>query len=316
MKSEYIPLDDPRVVFTSCVPGKIFNEQGTTVTERLPYKHTVNDIGAHQEPRMPSVFAPIKTFNMGPGDFAEILVRDIPLIGFVLELAEHHYDVDLYIDNEKIYGEFYCISTYMPSSDGFGKIHWLMIDRGEHKVRIEVGEKYNRMLDISGTKPTHTCINGFLLMGDIVFPPPIYNTWMYGQDKLPGDWLNGHSSLCEATVAPGGHLYLMDLYGQGSLETLAFQVDQPVVVEVIDGGTRQKEFDRDFPSWIRRIDLTGNPVSSRSVAEILKMEDGGYTFDLKKPAHFGSRLIVRLFNPQSTGATIEGFYMEGTMRCM
>ena len=316
MKSEYIPLDDPRVVFTSCVPGKIFNEQGTTVTERLPYKHTVNDIGAHQEPRMPSVFAPIKTFNMGPGDFAEILVRDIPLIGFVLELAEHHYDVDLYIDNEKIYGEFYCISTYMPASDGFGKIHWLMMDRGEHKVRIEIANKYNRMLDVSGTKPTHACINGFLVMEDIVFPPPVYNTWMYGQDDLPVLWANGKGSLCEGTVAPGGYLYLMDLYGQGSLETLTFQVNQSVVVEIIDGGVRQKELDLDFPSWIRRIDLAGHPVSSRAVAEILEVPDGGYTFELKKSARFGSRLIVRLFNTESTAATIEGFYMEGTMRCM
>lgn len=133
---------------------------------------------------------------------------------------------------------------------------------------------------------------------------------------MPGDWADGTSSLSENIVQSKNYLYLMDLYGQGSLETLSFQVNRSVIVEVIDGGIRQKEYNRDFPSWIRRIDSSANPASARSVAEIIILPDGGYIFGLKKLARFGSRLIVRLFNPQLVEARVGGFYLEGTLRCM
>ncbi|RMF81589.1 MAG: hypothetical protein D6737_04615, partial [Chloroflexi bacterium] len=223
MNSEYIPLNHPRVNLSSSHPGRIYTQDGPTTSERIPYPHTMQPDGRHQEPRMASVNAPISTWNLAPGDFAEIEVEDTPLIGIALELAEHHYDVDLFIDGEKIYGEFYCVSTYLPSSDGFGKVHWLMLDRNKHSVRLEVSEKYNRMLEVTHTKPVHACINGFVLMPQIAYPPPVYNTWMFTQDALPGDPRNAKGSLQENSIAAGDYLYLMDLYGQGTLETLTFR---------------------------------------------------------------------------------------------
>ena len=81
MLSEYISLNDPRVIFRIPLRRAKFSRMGATITEQQPYRCTVNTIGAHREPRMPSVMTPIRTFNMGPADFAEISVRDTPLNG-------------------------------------------------------------------------------------------------------------------------------------------------------------------------------------------------------------------------------------------
>jgi hypothetical protein len=333
MKAEYIMMDDPRVTFKSTRIGKVFSPEGNkseTVGDMV-FRYTESPDGIHQEPRMAAVMSPIKSFNWHPGDYAEIEIEDTPLLGITLEPAEHHYDMDLYIDGEKIYGEFYCISAYHPSSDGFGKIHWIMLDRGKHTVRVEVSDKYNRMLDLTGTTPNHACLSGFILNPDMVFPPPVYSNWMFTQETRPspirlalireGDHLEDpikEGYLQVDTIPAGGQLYLMDLYGQGSLDVLTFDVDGPVVLEIIDGGVAQPEYPNDFPSWIRRLDL-GKPNSGsvRAILDVSQSADSGsLRVMMQKDALFGSRLIIRLVNRSDEDRRISELYMEGTIRVM
>lgn len=318
MRGEYIPLDDPRVRFDSSRLGRVYTLDGPESTPQHPYPHTIHRSGLHQEPRMTSVFAPIKTWNLNAGDWCEIEVENVPLLGIAIELAEHHWDCDLFVDGEKIYGEFQCISTYMPSSDGFGYVHWIMLDRGKHRVRLIVSEKRNRMLDACQIEANHACINGFVLMRDLTFPPPVYNSWMFTQDELPGDPRNAKGSLRQTSILAGGYLYLMDLYGHGRLETLTFRLTSPLVLEVIDGGIAQPEFQRDFPSWLRRIDLAKelNGTIKTTVVDVAEKNDGLFHTIQIKPISFGSRLIVRLHNPFEEAHKISDMYMEGTLRCM
>ena len=331
MKAEYILMDDPRVKLRSTRKGRVYSPAGETAEQvgEMVFRYTENPDGVHQDPRMTAVFSAIKSFGLHPGDFAEVTIEDIALLGIALEPAEHHFDIDLYLDGEKIYGEFYCISAYHPSSDGFGKIHWLMLDRGKHLVRLQVSEKYNRMLELTGTTPNHACLSGFILSPDLTFPPPVYTTWMFSQEPRPspirlmlarpGDYLAGplHEGYLQVdTIRAGDELFLMDLFGQGTLDILAFQVDGPVVLEVIDGGVAQPEYPNDFPSWIRRLDLAR--PSSGPVRAILDVEqtESLLQVNMKKGLRFGTRLLVRLVNSGSQDRQISDLYMEGTLRCM
>lgn len=262
MRSEYIPLDDPRVRMHCTRDGHIYHQNGEhqVVDGRLTYRFSKDPNGLHQEPRMTAVLAPIRTWNLNTGDWVEIDVADVAVLGIAMELAEHHWDVDLVIDGIYIYGAWYTVPTYLPANDGYGYIHWVMLDRGQHTIRLEINNRYNRMLDVSQLQPSHTCINGFILLDDFMLPPPLYHTWMFSQDQMPTfttDFLPGSAKgrLEDDVVPAGGSLYLMDLLGRGTLEELTFELDNPVALEIIDGGIAQTEFPRDFPAWIRRVDL-------------------------------------------------------------
>ncbi len=141
---------------------------------------------------------------------------------------------------------------------------------------------------------------------------------MFSQDEFPKDIRGRCSSLEDNIVPAGGYLYLMDLYGHGTLDSLSFNIDHPVVLELLDGGAAQEEFQVDFPSWIRRVDL-GNTTSGalKTVVKATKLKDGsGMNVLITKPAKFGSRLIVRLFNQDSLDHKVSQLYMEGTLKCI
>jgi len=318
MKSTYIHLDDPRVTLKATRPGRVFSLEGKSRSEDYPFPHTEHENGFHLEPRMTSVFAPPKSFNLNPGDFAKITVEHTPLVGIVLEAADHHYDLKVLIDGRDIYQEFHCLSTYLPSSDGFGKVHWLLLDRGKHDLELIVTSQHNRMLDASGISPSHACISGFLLMPEIQFPPPVYHNWMYTQDPIPPDTRGRISSFNNNLIPAHGSCYLMDLIGQGSLDTLVFQVDHPVVLEIMDGGSAQPEYPHDFPSWIRRCDLSN--TESGALSSVISITQSGGSNSLQvvqsKPVSFASRLIVRLQNPGDQDCRVSNLYMEGKYRCV
>lgn len=318
MKSAYIPLDNPRVTLQSSRPGRVYSVDGAESTQDYPFPHTSYPNGFHLEPRMTSVFAVPKSFNLNPGDYASFRVEDTPLLGIVLELADHHYDLQLKIDDVDPYQAFSCLSSYLPSSDGFGYVHWLLLDRDEHEITLCVSDQHNRMLDASGIQPSHACLSGFVTMDEINFPPPVYHTWMYSQDPLPPDPRGRVSSLGRKTIPAEDSLYLMDLYGQGTLETLVFTVDRPVILEIMDGGAAQPEYPHDFPSWIRRSDLS-QPESGTmaSVVETSSRKNlPGLQASIQRPLHFASRLIVRLTNTSRQDASLSNLYMEGTQRCL
>ena len=303
--------------------GHVYHQHGSHRVEDgdRTYFFDKYENGLHQEPRMTAVLAPVRTWNLNKGDWVEIEVDDIAVLGISMELAEHHWDVDLIIDGEKIYGAWYTVPTYLPANDGFGYIHWVMISRGHHQVRLEITGQYNRMLDVSQLEPTHACINGFILLKELNLPPPLYHTWMFSQDKMPTfttDFLPGSAKgrLEENIVPTGGSLYLMDLLGRGSLEELTFELDNPVALEIIDGGIAQTEFPRDFPAWIRRVDLSNKNSGALSTVFDLKDDSNGLKLTMKKRALFGHRLIVRLVNTGPNDCNINNFYMEGTMKCM
>ncbi len=285
------------------------------------YHFTKHANGLHQEPRMTAVYTPIRTWNLNKGDWAELDIEDVPLIGIAMELAEHHWDVDLFIDGDKSYGAWYSIPTYLPANDGYGYVHWLMMPRGKHTLRLEVSDRYNRMLDVSRLDVSHACINGFILMDNITLPPPLYHSWMFSQDEMPTfttDFLPGSAKgrLEETIIPAGGSLYLMDLLGRGTLDELTFEVDHPVALEIIDGGIAQSEFPRDFPAWIRRIDLANLESGALATVFKVKRNSNGIKVVMKRPSQFGHRLMVRLVNLDKHDHQINNFYMEGTMKCM
>ena len=316
MKSTYITLDDPRVILKSTRSGRVFSQSGKSQTEDYPFPHTEYKNGFHLEPRMGSVFAPPKSFNLNPGDFAKITIEETPMVGIALEVADHHFDLKVIVDGQDIYQDFHCLSTYLPSSDGFGKIHWLILDRGKHEIEILVTSQHNRMLDASGISPSHACISGFLLLPEIHFPPPVYHNWMYTQDPLPPDTRGRVSSFSNDLIPAQGSCFLMDLIGQGSLDTLVFDIDHPVVLEIMDGGSAQPEYPHDFPSWIRRCDLS-NPLSGAlsSVLSLIQAESSNsMRVVLSMPVSFASRLIVRLQNRGDQDLHVRNLYMEGKYR--
>jgi hypothetical protein len=318
MKSSYITLDDPRVTLSSSRVGRVYRLDGKEKSPEYPYTHTSCPNGFHLEPRMSSVFVPPKCFNLNPGDFASIVVEGIPLLGIVIEVADHHYDMELLIDGLDVYEGFYCLSAYLPSSDGLGRIHWMMLDGGKHEIMVRVSDQYNRMLDASGIQPSHACISGFLLLDEISFPPPQYHQWMYTQHPLPPDPRGRISSFSSGLVPAGETCFLMDLLGHGSLETLTFQVDQPLLLEIMDGGTAQEEYPHDFPSWIRRVPLGEKDQGALAgTMDIIALPAGaGMLVSMKKPLKFASRLIVRLQNPASQDISLGGLYLEGTYQCI
>lgn len=303
--------------------GHIYHQNGAhqVVDGRLTYRFSEDPNGLHQEPRMTAVLTPIHTWNLNKGDWVEIDVEDIAVLGIAMELAEHHWDVDLVIDGVYIYGAWYTVPSYLPANDGYGYIHWVMLNRGKHTIRLEINDRYNRMLDVSHLNPSHACINGFILLDELALPPPLYHTWMFSQDKMPTfttDFLPGSAKgrLEENIIPAGGSLYLMDLLGRGTLEDLTFELDNPVALEIIDGGIAQTEFPRDFPAWIRCVNLANPSSGAFSTVFKLKNNSNGLKLTMKKRAHFGHRLIVRLVNTGKQDAQISNFYMEGTMKCM
>jgi len=318
MKSTYITLDDARVTFTSSRPGRVYSLEGKDQSPDYPYPHTIFSNGFHIEPRMNSVFAPPKSFNLNPGDNAKIIIEDTPLIGIVLELADHHYDFDLMVDGNDIFQGFSCISTYLPSSDGFGKIHWLLLDRDKHEIQLQVSSLYNRMLDASGIQPSHACLSGFILSDEINFPPPKYHEWMYTQEPLPPDTRGRKSSFSQNIVPAGGTCYLMDLPGCGSLETLIFDVDHALELEIMDGGAAQPEYPHDFPSWIRHANISqAESGAFNSVINVTELPGKqGFRTVMTKPVQFASRLIVRIKNNDNKDHSISNLYLEGTYQCM
>ena len=311
--SEYIDLSDPRVKKKITREGKIYTKNG--VEPQID--------GLHVEPRMSSVLVGTKSWFMNPGDSASIEIEDVVLLGIVYELAEHHFDINLFIDGEDIYRGFNCISTYSPSSDGIGKIHWIMINRGKHTVRVEISDQYNRMVDLSGIKPTHACLSGFLLLRDLNFPPPIFGTWMYSQNPLPSSEKHAAGYLRAPTVPSGGYKYFMDLYGQGTIEECSFTINNPLTLEIMDGGAAEAElYPEDFPHWIRRIEL-GTEKSIRNegytpdVVEVNhSLVDGCLNIHMTKDLLFGSRLIARFHNPTDHDVQLSDLYLEGTLRLM
>ena len=323
MRDEYIPLDDPRVTLHCTRPGHIYHQNGghQVVDGALTYRFDRYEDGLHQEPRMTAVMAPVRTWNLNKGDWAEIDIEDVAMIGIAMELAEHHWDVDLLIDGEKVYGAWYTVPTYLPANDGYGYIHWMMLPRGQHTIRLEVSGRYNRMLDLSDILPSHACINGFVLLRNLTPPPPLYHAWMFSQDEMPTfttDFLPGSAKgrLEVDQVPAGGSLYLMDLPGRGTLDVLTLRVDRPVALEIIDGGIAQVEFPRDFPAWIRRVDCNHPESGAFGTIFDLHSDDDGFKLTMSRPAVFGHRLMVRLINGGDDPARISSFYMEGTMKCM
>jgi len=318
MKSTYITLDDNRVTFKSSRPGRVYSLEGKDQSPEYPYPHTVFSNGYHVEPRMSSVSAPPKSFNLNPGDYAKVQIEDTPLIGVVLELADHHYDFDLQIDGIDIFQGFSCVSSYLPSSDGFGKIHWLLMDRDKHELTLRVSSQYNRMLEASNIQPSHACMSGFILSNEINFPPPIYQNWMYTQQSLQPDTRGRKSSFSQNIIPAGGTFYLMDLPGRGSLQTLVFDVDHPIDLEIMDGGAAQPEYPHDFPSWIRQVNIgQTNSGAFNSVTNVTELPGKqGFRILMTKPVHFASRLIIRLKNNDKIDHVINNMYMEGTYQCM
>lgn len=318
MGANYLQLDHNRVQLHATRPGRIPTLQGGERSPDFPFPFIQHENGLHLEPRMTAVAAPPKSFNLNPGDFAQLDVEGIALLGIVLELADHHYDLTLSIDGVNQYDPFSCVSSYMPSCDGMGHIHWHMLDDGPHHIELRVSDQANRMLSATGISPSHACISGFLLSEDLSFPPPHFNHWMFTQDSLPPDIRGRTSNLKNSCVNAGDRLYLMDLHGQGTLDQLCFKINYPVVLEILDGGARQAEHPQDYPCWIRRLDLS-NPDSgaAHTVFNIKPTADGeGVEVVMSQPAHFASRLIVRLTNPSKQDSRIEGLYMEGTLRCL
>ena len=63
MKSEYVPLDDPRVTAKSTWPGRVYRLDGPETHPDFVFPHEVHSDGRHVEPRMNSVMAPFKTWN-------------------------------------------------------------------------------------------------------------------------------------------------------------------------------------------------------------------------------------------------------------
>jgi len=169
--SEYVDLSDPRV------RKKLKDPR---VTEKVSGGR---EIGFHHEPRIPNIPVNTKCWNMIPGDFAELTVKDIPLVGIVYEAAEHHLDANILVDGKGYYGGrgdwggAYILSGYSPSGDGYGRVHWIAIPRGRHTLRVEVTKHYNQMCDVMGIWADHFCLSGFLLMDSMNFPPPTYGSW-------------------------------------------------------------------------------------------------------------------------------------------
>jgi hypothetical protein len=311
--SEYIDLEDPRVVKKITRQGKIYTTEGLLEQPG----------GLHVEPRMTSVMVGAKSWFMNRSDYVELEVEDTPLLGIVYELAEHHYDLDLYIDDEDVYKGFSCLSAYMPSSDGLGKVQWLMLSQGKHKVRIEVSSRCNRMLALSGVEPTHACLSGFIMSRDLVFPPPLYGFWMFSQQPLPAKKAHTSGYLREATLPPNGYLYLMDLFGHGTLESLSFHVDHAVVLEAMDGGAAEASlYPHDFPSWVRRLRIPADSDASRKdiLSDIVRLVrsdvDSGLSVVMNRGLRFASRLIVRIHNPTDEECRLSRLYMEGTIKLM
>ena len=309
--SEYVDLNDARVTKNISRLGKIYTRDGVVETPA----------GLHVEPRMTSVAAGSKSWFMSPGDYVELEIEDSPLLGIVHELAEHHYDMDLYIDGQDVFRGFGSLSGYMPSSDGMGRVHWIMMSGGRHHVRVEVSSRHNRMLVASGTKPTHACLSGFITLKSPIFPSPVSSTWMYSQAPLPSKPNHAAGYLRDGTIPPGGHLYLMDLPGQGTLSLLSFVADQPLVLEIMDGGAPEPGiYPHDFPSWARRVAIPWPEASNTQAHQVgpvrtyLNDDGAAITVDMTREVCFASRLIVRLFNPGTEVGHLSQMYMEGTIR--
>jgi hypothetical protein len=309
--SEYIALDDERVTRKITRPGKMYTREGLVETAE----------GLHVEPRMDSVAVGSKSWFMSPGDDVELEIEDISLLGIVHELAEHHYDMALYIDGQDVFRGFGSLSGYMPSSDGMGVVHWIMLSKGPHHVRVEVSSQHNRMLVASGTRPTHACLSGFITLGSATFPPPVYSNWMYSQQPLPSKDQHAAGYLRAGTIPPGGHLYLMDLPGQGTLDSLNFVADQPLVLEIMDGGAAEPGiYPYDFPSWARRVAIPWPEASNAPAHPVGPIRtypnaDGATIIaNMTREVCFASRLIVRLFNPGTEVGHLSQMYMEGTIR--
>lgn len=324
LSSEYVTLDDPRVA-----------KKITGHPER-------GIIAFHHEPRMPNVNVPCKCWFMIPGDFAEITVEDVPLIGIVYEAAEHHYDANIFVDDENFYGDkvhnAYIMSGYMPSSDGYGRVNWILIPRRRSTIRVEATSLYNRMLDFTGVQPQEFCLSGFILMDNIIFPPPTYGSWCFKKSRQQ-DFLFTNNTLRVCLredrsvmkvmmVPPGGYLYLMDLFGQGSLDFMMISIDHELRLDVFDGGTMEapwlKEGSRFFnkgfesPTWSRQISIPSWIRGKGSLGNLFsaKTEAGVHTICISKKIPFGNRLHIRLFNPDKEPHNIIDVYMEGTLRLM
>jgi hypothetical protein len=295
--SEYVTLDDARVLMKS-TPS--------------PYREkTVPGAvdGFHHEPRMPNVHVSTKCWALIPGDFAEITLHSTPLVGIVYEAAEHHYDARIMVDGENFYGERegYLLSGYMPCSDGYGRVHWILTPGKKTSVRVEVTDSYNRMLDVTKAYASPSeleeacefCLSGFILMKDIVFPPPTYGSWCFkknrGEDFLftPNTLKLRGAAIQEALeVPPRGVLYVMDLYGQGTLEYVGAKVDHELRFEIFDGGPAS-------PTWSRQTVLPPQTATE---------------FSRRVP--FGNRLLIRFVNPDERPHNVLEVYMEGTLRLM
>jgi hypothetical protein len=318
MGAKFLQLDHDRVQLHATRPGRIPTLHNGQNSPDYPFPFILHENGLHLEPRMTAVSVPPKSFNLNPDDYAQVEVEGVVLLGIVLELADHHYDLSLRIDGVDQYAPFNCVSSYMPSCDGMGHIHWHMLDGERHHIQVRVSEQHNRMLPATGISPSHACLSGFLLSEEFYLPPPRHNRWMFTQDPLPADIRGRTGHLMDGCIPAQDYLYLMDLYGQGLLDQLAFRVDKPILIEILDGGARQAEHPQDFPAWIRRLDLSNTTSgAARTVFTVEPANDrGGFEVAMTHPAQFASRLIVRLANPFEQDARIEGLYMEGTLRCM
>jgi len=291
---------------------------------------------------MTNVFVSTKCWFMQPGDFAEIPIEDVPLIGIVYEAAEHHYDADILIDGHHFYGakgetegdRSYVLSGYMPSADGYGRVHWVLVPKGRHTIRVEVANVYNRMLDIVGINPFEFCLSGFILMKDIVFPPPAYGSWcfkkMVGQDFLTSErpnllqemgWTTYRSpreTYINKIVPSRGYLYLMDLFGQGSLDFITARTDDAVRLDIFDGSIFDASWtgrkDIEVLTWSRRISLRDEDKDVYAGLTSSVNEQGAFQITSSKRINFGNRLLVRLFNPDAEERALLGVYMEGSLR--
>jgi len=194
---------------------------------------------------------------------------------------------------------------------------------GKHTVRVEITDVYNRMLDITGINPAEFCLSGFILMNNIVFPPPIYGSWcfrkMKGQDFLsstnPKILRLPREKYINTVVPPNGNLLLMDLFGQGTLDFMTLTVDHEMRLETLDGGAQGIG----APTWIRQISIPSWMKNKQCLTDsfpVMTEDNEIYIAVISKKLHFGNRLIIKLNNLDNEPHNLLEVYMEGSLRLM
>jgi len=112
-------------------------------------------------------------------------------------------------------------------------------------------------------------------------------------------------------IPPKGYLYIMDLFGQGSLDFISVKTDGRVRLDVIDGYP-----DSLVACWSRQIYIPPSDKDMDLFTSLMtfKTENGTYLVKSSEKIDFASRLVIRLFNPSDEPRHLLGVYMEGRLR--